>query len=176
MSATMPSAGEAAASQDVQMQVSQWKQSMGQFAAGVVVVTARDASGEPVGTTVSAFSSLSLQPRLLLVCLNRQSRTLAAIRQSGCFAVNVLAAGEAQLAFKFGRKGADKFAGVSHVDGVLGCPLLGPVCTRVECHLEAIHAGGDHDILVGRPEQVEVMADKGPLVYHAGRFLPEPES
>ena len=170
--ATLPGAREADALQDEKLKLSQWKQSMGQFATGVVVITARDASGNAVGTTVSAFSSVSLQPRLLLACLDRQSRTLAAIRQSGCFAVNVLAASEAQLAFNFGRKGSDQFAGVSHVYGVLGCPLLDRVCTRVECHLEAIHAGGDHDILIGRPEQVEVMAGDAPLVYYAGRFLP----
>jgi 3-hydroxy-9,10-secoandrosta-1,3,5(10)-triene-9,17-dione monooxygenase reductase component len=110
--ATLPGAREADALQDEKLKLSQWKQSMGQFASGVVVITARDASGNAVGTTVSAFSSVSLQPRLLLACLDRQSRTLAAIRLSGCFAVNVLAAGEAQLAFNFGRKGSDQFAGV----------------------------------------------------------------
>ncbi|MFZ3121058.1 MAG: flavin reductase family protein [Variovorax sp.] len=158
-------------SQDAQLERARWKQSMGQFAAGVTVVTSRDAAGQAVGTTVSAFSSLSLQPRLLLVCLDGKSRTLAAIRHSGCFAVNVLAAGEEALAFRFGRKGNDQFAGVPHVDGALGCPLLEPVCTRIECHLEVIHAGGDHDILVGRPTQVDVMPGVAPLVYHAGRFL-----
>jgi|SRR5471032_2380670 len=156
---------------DDQAELLLWKRSMGQFASGVTVITTVDAQGNPLGTTASAFSSLSLRPRLLLVCLDHNSRTLAAIRQHGSFAVNVLTADAAELAFVFGRKGDQQFVGIPHNWGALGCPLLEQVCTRIECHIEAIHEGGDHSILVGRPERVQVMDEAIPLVYHGGQFI-----
>lgn len=172
MTQTTVHKGPARVYQDEEQALDEWKRCMGQFAAGVTVITALDSMGRAVGTTVSAFSSLSLRPRLLLVCLDRRSRTLEAIRHGGCFAVNMLAAGEGELALNFGRKGEDQFAGIAHARGFLGCPLLERVCARIECRLETIHDGGDHDILIGSPVRVEVMPENAPLVYYAGRFVP----
>ncbi|QJI37100.1 flavin reductase family protein [Pseudomonas sp. ADAK13] len=156
---------------DEQAELFLWKRSMGQFVSGVTVITTADPKGNPLGTTVSAFSSVSLRPRLLLVCLDQNSRTLAAIRQHGSFAVNVLTADAAELAYVFARKGDQQFVGIPHNWGALGCPLLEQVCTRIECHIDAIHEGGDHCILVGRPEGVQVMDEAAPLVYHGGQFI-----
>ena len=152
-------------------QISRWKETMGLFASGLTVITAVDGDGGLTGSTVSAFSSLSLRPRLLLVCLDKRSRTLEVVRQSGRFAVNFLSDDARDLAFKFGSKEADKFAGVSWQQGYLGCPLLEQSCASIECWVEDIHEGGDHDILVGSPCQINRDMERSPLIYHRSKFI-----
>lgn len=148
-----------------------FRRALGSFASGVTVVTAWSASGEPLGTTVSAFSSLSLQPPLVLVCLDRASRTLAAVRGSRRFAVNILAADQAELALRFSRGGADdRFAQIEL--GPHPAPLLAGCAAVLECVLEHEAEGGDHLIVIGRVSGLQVDETKPPLIYARGRFLP----
>lgn len=148
-----------------------FRKAMGSFAAGVTVVTACH-DGRLVGTTVSAFSSVSMDPPLVMVCLKRDSRTLAALSQAGAFCVNILAQEQGNLAYRFAKSGADdRFALTAVEAGVCGAPLLAGCVAAVECELHAAHDGGDHEILVGRVLRVVTDETKTPLVYVRGGFL-----
>ncbi|WP_297506832.1 flavin reductase family protein [uncultured Caulobacter sp.] len=156
---------------------SDFRKAMGSFPAGVTVVTACH-DGRLVGTTVSAFSSVSMDPPLVMVCLKRDSRTLAALSLARAFCVNILARDQADLAYRFARSGADdRFThfsrqGEAAVEaGACGAPLLAGCVTAIECDLHAAHDGGDHEILVGRVLRVVTDDTKTPLVYVRGGFL-----
>ena len=143
---------------------------MTRWATGVAVVTSRAEDG-PRGATTNAMTSLSLDPLLVLVCLDRSSNTLEAIRSSGRFCVNILSAGQEELARRFATKasGHEKLAGLPHetVDGV---PVLGGVLAWLACGLEREVEGGDHAILIGRPVESGVDPDAEPLVFYGGRY------
>jgi flavin reductase (DIM6/NTAB) family NADH-FMN oxidoreductase RutF len=143
---------------------------MGRWATGVAVVTSRAESG-PRGATTNALTSLSLDPLLILVCLDRRSNTLEAVRSSGRFCVNVLAADQEELARRFATKqsGEEKLAGVPH-DAVDGVPVLAGVLAWLICDLEREVDGGDHAILVGRPRETGVDQSAEPLVFYDGRY------
>jgi 3-hydroxy-9,10-secoandrosta-1,3,5(10)-triene-9,17-dione monooxygenase reductase component len=148
-----------------------FRKAMGSFAAGVTVVTVSH-EGRLVGTTVSAFSSVSMDPPLVMVCLKRDSRTLAALSQARTFCVNILASDQGDLAYRFAKSGADdRFALTAVEAGVCGAPRLAGVTAAVECELHAAHDGGDHEILVGRVLRVVTDETKAPLVYVRGGFL-----
>jgi flavin reductase (DIM6/NTAB) family NADH-FMN oxidoreductase RutF len=148
-----------------------FRKAMGSFAAGVTVVTVRHEQ-QLLGTTVSAFSSVSMDPPLVMVCLKRDSRTLAALGQARSFCVNILASDQGDLAYRFAKSGADDRFALTVVEaGVGGHPLLSGAVAAVECDLHAAHDGGDHEILVGRVLRVVVDDAKAPLVYVRGGFL-----
>ncbi|MGZ8687109.1 MAG: flavin reductase family protein, partial [Gaiellaceae bacterium] len=137
---------------------------------GVAIVTSRADAG-PRGCTTNAFSSLSLDPPLVLVCLDRGSNTLAAIRGCGRFVVNVLASGQEELARRFATKhtGEEKFAGVESEDAA-GLPVLAGALAWVACELEAELPGGDHVIVTGRPVASGQDLDVAPLLFFRGGF------
>ncbi|ABG04740.1 flavin reductase-like, FMN-binding protein [Rubrobacter xylanophilus DSM 9941] len=148
---------------------------MSRFPAGVTVVTAYGDGGEPRGLTVSAFCPVSLSPPLVLVCVDRESETLPAIRSSGGYTVNFLAAEHADLALRFASKGAGKFEGLAHrAPG--RCPQGGPVlegCSLayVACRLWRELEAGDHLVLVGLAlEGASAGGEASPLVYGERRF------
>jgi len=149
-----------------------FRHAMSHFATGVTVITSLGADGEPVGTTASAVTSLSLDPPLVLVCLDLGSLTLRAIRGHGAFAVNVLAAAQRQLSVNFARRGlAAAWDGVRHRHGPTGSPRLEDVLTVMECTVEHCLPGGDHEIVVGRVRHVETSASPAaPLVYFRGGY------
>jgi flavin reductase (DIM6/NTAB) family NADH-FMN oxidoreductase RutF len=148
------------------------RHAMGHFPTGVTVITSLDPAGEPVGTTANAVSSLSLDPPLVLVCFDRASQTLAAVRGHGAFAINVLAAPQQDLSRNFARRGLDAaWDGVTHRPGPHGCPRLEGVLAALECSVEHYLPGGDHEIVVGRVHDVETQgADTAPLVFWRGGY------
>jgi flavin reductase (DIM6/NTAB) family NADH-FMN oxidoreductase RutF len=142
---------------------------MGHFATGVTVVTVATGDG-PVGMTANAVCSLSLEPLLLLVCFDNAARTLPAVRENGRFGVNVLGAGQEDLARLFASKRPEreKFAGVAHTvhDGI---PVIEGVLAWVGCRLERLIPGGDHTIGIGAVEAAE--AGRGePLLWLRGSY------
>jgi 3-hydroxy-9,10-secoandrosta-1,3,5(10)-triene-9,17-dione monooxygenase reductase component len=151
---------------------SEFRHAIGHFATGVTVVTSVGAVGEPVGTTASAVTSLSLSPPLVLVCLDRASLTLAAIRAHGAFAVNVLAAPQRHLSANFARRGlAAAWDGVPYRPGPTGSPRLDGVLAALECTVENRMPGGDHEIIVGRVHDVATSEhDAAPLLYWRGDY------
>jgi flavin reductase (DIM6/NTAB) family NADH-FMN oxidoreductase RutF len=152
----------------------EFRRAMGQFATGVTVVTSIDEDGEPVGTTASAVSSLSLDPPLMLACFDLESLTLRAIRGHGAFVVNVLAAPQQHLSANFARRGlAAAWSGVKHHRGPTGSPRIDGVLAALECTVENSLPGGDHEIVIGRVHDVEVSYDDAaPLLHWRGSYLP----
>jgi len=139
------------------------------FPTGVTVVTALTAEG-PAGATANAVTSLSLDPPLMLACLDRGSRTLAAARASGLFGVNALAAGQEQLARAFMTKDPQphKWDGVAWAEAA-GSPRLHDALMWVACELRDLIDGGDHLILTGAV--VEAESREGmPLIFHRGAY------
>jgi flavin reductase (DIM6/NTAB) family NADH-FMN oxidoreductase RutF len=157
-----------------EVSASDFRQAMGHFATGVTVVTSVDEEGDPVGTTASAVSSLSLDPPLVLVCFDLGSLTLRAVRGHGAFAVNVLSAPQQQLSANFARRGlAAAWDGVRHRPGPTGSPRLDGVLAVLECTVENSLPGGDHEIVVGRVHDVEIAyGEAAPLLYWRGSYLP----
>ena len=155
-----------------EVSAAEFRHAMGYFATGVTVITSIGADGEPVGTTASAVTSLSLDPPLVLVCFDLGSVTLRAIRGHGAFVVNVLAAAQRQLSANFARRGlAAAWDGVRHRHGPTGSPRLEDVLAIMECTVERALPGGDHEIIVGRVRHVQTSASPaGPLVYFRGGY------
>ena len=142
---------------------------MGHFATGVAVVTV-DAPGGPQGMTANAVASLSLDPVLVLVCFENGARTLAEVRRSGRFGVNVLADDQEHLARRFASKGTAKFSEVSHNvhDGI---PVLDGALAWVGCTLERLVPGGDHTIGIGAVHAAELgPPGTQPLVWFRGDY------
>ncbi|MBV9380641.1 MAG: flavin reductase family protein [Streptosporangiaceae bacterium] len=150
----------------------EFRHAMGHFATGVTVVTSVGAGGEPVGTTASAVTSLSLDPPLVIVCFGLSSLTLDAVRSHGAFVVNVLAARQRHLSANFARRGlAAAWDGVRHRRGPTGSPRLDGVLAVLECTVEHSLPGGDHEIIVGRVRHVDTGGHAGrPLVFWRGGY------
>ena len=148
------------------------REAMGHFATGVTVITSVGADGEPVGTTANAVTSLSLEPPLLLVCFELSSATLAAIRDHGAFAVNVLGTRQRHLSANFAKRGLSAvWEGVSHHRGPTGSPRLADVIAVIECTLEHALPGGDHEIVIGRVRHVETNGEgAAPLLFWRGTY------
>ena len=163
-----------AVEESTEVSASEFRHAMGHFATGVTVVTSIADDGEPVGTTASAVTSLSLDPPLVLVCFDRASLTLRAIRSHGAFVVNVLAAPQKQLSANFARRGlAAAWDGVRHRPGPTGSPRLHGVLAALECTVENRLPGGDHEIVIGRVRDIETGDESAaPLLYFRGSYLP----
>ena len=147
-----------------------FRETLGAFATGVTVVTATGPSG-PAGLTTNAFSSLSLDPPLVLVCFDTTSRTLPVVRESGRFAVNVLRAGQEDIAAVFAsrRVASEKFAEVTHAEAH-GLPVLDGALAWLACDLRDLIAGGDHTIGVGAVTALDADAAGEPLVFFRGGY------
>jgi 3-hydroxy-9,10-secoandrosta-1,3,5(10)-triene-9,17-dione monooxygenase reductase component len=138
------------------------------FATGIVVVTAHD--GEPIGMTCQSFSSVSLDPPLVMFCPAHSSQTWPRIRAVGTFAVNILAADQEAICRQFAVSGADKFDGVAWSPGMTGAPILSGVIAHIECRLDSVLAGGDHDIVTGRPLYVGEGPGSEPLLFFRSQY------
>ena len=145
------------------------RKAMGRFATGVTVVTTRGAGGKLEGLTVNSFSTVSLEPPLVLWSLARRAGSFAAFADATHFAVNVLASDQPHLCRHFATPSADKFAGISHRPGIGGCPLLDATIAQFECRRETQLDGGDHVIFIGRVLRVS-HADGDPLIFAGGGY------
>jgi flavin reductase (DIM6/NTAB) family NADH-FMN oxidoreductase RutF len=147
----------------------EYRRILGHWATGVAVVAARTASGEPVGLTANAVASLSLDPPLVLVCVDCCSDTHDHIRTSQAFSVNVLQADGERLARRFADDGEQKFEGIAWAEGATGAPILQDALAWVDCQLTQIFEGGDHTIFVG--QVIEGNAREGaPLLFYRGGY------
>jgi flavin reductase (DIM6/NTAB) family NADH-FMN oxidoreductase RutF len=139
------------------------------LAAGVTVVTTRDAEGRPSGLTASAFTAVSLEPPLVLVCVDHAATAHPALSQHGWFAINVLSTDQEAVARQFAASGGDKFAGVAFREGLARLPILEGVLVALECRVVSGHEAGDHTIFVGQLERASVSGGV-PLVYFQGTY------
>lgn len=142
---------------------------LGRFATGVTIVTATDTEGRDHGMTVSAFSSVSLQPPRVLICIERTASMHDLLTETSHFAVNILSASQEALARRFAETGAQRYNGVGFTRGERNIPILNDVLAYVECRCVAQHDGGDHTIIVGETEAA-VVRDGKPLLYYRGGF------
>ncbi|MFF0449753.1 flavin reductase family protein [Streptomyces sp. NPDC004609] len=148
----------------------EFRRVLGNFPTGVTVITTHDENG-PAGFACQSFSSLSLDPPLIVFMVGRTSTTWPRIARAGAFCVNVLGEEQGGLCRGFAVSGADKFAGVAHGPApVTGSPLLEGAPAWVDCSVQAVHTGGDHLIVVGRVEALGASGESEPLVFHRGAF------
>jgi flavin reductase ActVB len=147
-----------------------FREAMAHFASGVTVVTTVDADGRPWGFTASAFSSLSLEPPLLLVCLDKGADSFVAFDAAEVMNVSILASDQLDVAMRFATRGVDKFEGTSTVAAeTSGVPLIEGALSQVECVIHDRLDGGDHVILVGRVTLART-SEAAPLLHYDRRF------
>jgi len=154
--------------------VSAFRQAMGSFPTGVTVVTVASDDGNMYGMTVNSFSSVSLDPMLVLVCLNEASRGAGLIERAGTFTVNVLSAGQQDVSRWFANRhrpaGPAMFDGVPFEPGVTGSPVLAGAAASFECRLGQSHRAGDHLIVLGEVVALVHRPQLEPLIFHAGTY------
>lgn len=149
-----------------------FKAACGRYTTGVCVVTTLGVEGHKEGLTVNSFTSVSLDPPLVLFCLDKQSGSFEGFTHAGRFAVNVLREDQGELSTHFAMPGIpDKFKDVKHRTDPDGLPLLDNVLARIVCEIENRMEGGDHIILLGRVVRIDLgEKDAQPLVYYRGDY------
>ena len=148
---------------------SDFRTALSRFASGVTVVTTKDSAGKKYGITVSAFCSVSLEPPLVLICIEKTTGSHHAFEQSGRFTVNVLTEEQANISEHFATLIEDKFAAVDHAVDEHGIPLLPSSLATLQCSLFKSLDGGDHSIFLGLVEHV-IVRDADPLIYFKGGY------
>jgi flavin reductase (DIM6/NTAB) family NADH-FMN oxidoreductase RutF len=146
-----------------------FRHALGQFATGVTIVTACAKDGRGIGLTVNSFTSVSLNPPLVLWCLSRQATDFAALNAASRFAVNVLSAKQHHLSRQFSTTLADKFTSVEYETAPDGSPLLKGATAHFICRVAARFHAGDHVIIIGEVEEYR-WNEGEPLVFHSGRY------
>jgi flavin reductase (DIM6/NTAB) family NADH-FMN oxidoreductase RutF len=142
---------------------------LGRFSSGVTVVTLVDADGIDCGMTVSAFCSVSLEPPLVLICVDHEASIHESMSEAEYFTVNILSEGQEALARRFADPESDRFQGIGFSRGGNGTAILGDILGYVQCKVVTRHSAGDHDIIIGEVE--EASADEGrPLLYYRGGY------
>jgi len=142
---------------------------MGHFATGVTIITTVSKDGVPFGLTANAFTSVSLDPPLLLISVDKKAESFPHFEQSKVFTVNILSEEQEGLSRKFAVSGGDKFHGVAYHMGANGVPILDGMLAYLECKLYAVYDGGDHTLFLGEIEQAETREVK-PLVFYRGGY------
>ena len=146
------------------------RDALGCFATGVTVVTCVDVAGAPAGLTVNSFTSVSLDPPLLLVCLAKPAASSAALVAASHFAVNVLQTGQQPASIRFSTRDQDRFGTTPWSTGEAGAPILKDSMGVFECERYAVHDGGDHHILIGQVVKATFDAQLDPLLYFRGSY------
>jgi len=142
---------------------------LGRFATGVTVVTARDEAGNDHGMTASAFCSLSLDPLLVLICVEKVAELHTVLASATHFAVNILSSSQESISRRFSEEIEERFEGIGYARGITGCAILGGVLGHLECEIVERYPGGDHTIHVGKV--IAAAAHKGtPLLYYRGGY------
>jgi flavin reductase (DIM6/NTAB) family NADH-FMN oxidoreductase RutF len=147
----------------------EFRRACGRFATGVTIASVLDSEGAPHGLTVNSFTSVSLEPPLILICLGHAVSAIHHFRAATHFGINVLADDQRALSDRFARKGHDRFDGLAWQPGVTGVPLLPGVLAAIECAVHRIVPMGDHDILVGEMVHAEIHQGE-PLLYFGGSY------
>ena len=147
----------------------QFRHAAGQFATGIAIATVVDTEGNPHGLTVNSFTSVSLEPPLVLVCIAHAAVTVECFRTAKYFGINILASDQRGLSDRFARKGHNRFEGIAWTPGETGVPVLAGVLAAIECEVHSTVRAGDHDIFLGEVLRTEVH-EKQPLLYFASAY------
>jgi len=143
---------------------------MGLYPTGITVVTAKAADGAPYGVTVNSFSSVSLDPPLVLFSLSRKLHTLSALLSAKAFAIHFLREDQKYISARFAKALANKWEDVPYREGNTGSPIIEPALAVLECELYAQYDGGDHVIVLGRIAHMEKDPACNPLVFFRGKY------
>jgi flavin reductase (DIM6/NTAB) family NADH-FMN oxidoreductase RutF len=146
------------------------RDALGCFATGVTVVTCLDSDGRPVGLTANSFTSVSLEPPLLLVCVAKKAASAKALVGASHFAVNVLQTGQQPASIRFATRHEDRFGPNDWSPGEYGAPVLEKSLGVFECMAHAVHDGGDHHMLIGQVVKARFDASLDPLLYFRGSY------
>ncbi len=146
------------------------RDALGCFATGVTVVTCLQPNGEPAGLTVNSFTSVSLEPPLLLVCLHKLAASATALVDASHFAINVLQTGQQPASITFSTRVENRFGEMPWSCGEAGAPILKDSLGVFECERFAVYDGGDHHILVGQVMKASFDASLDPLLFFRGRY------
>jgi flavin reductase (DIM6/NTAB) family NADH-FMN oxidoreductase RutF len=152
-----------------QMDSKEFRNALGQFATGVTVITTLDKEGNKAGMTVNSFSSVSLEPMLVLWSLAKTAKTFDAFNQTERFAIHVLNADQQAISNQFSSRGGDRFENIPLTEGQGGIPVLQDYSVVFQCEIEARYEGGDHIIMVGRVVDFDNKCQP-PLIFHAGQY------
>lgn len=147
----------------------EFRRALSRFASGVTVVTLKDKTGTSHGITVSAFSSVSLDPPLVLVCVDNNAGSQRAFHEGKRFVVNVLSEEQSEHSNQFASQIPDKFLNIHHHEGLEGIPVLKNALVNLECRLVEHHIAGDHTIFIGEIEHAHIN-EGNPLVYYQGNY------
>lgn len=149
-----------------------FRRAMGSFASGVNVITVRDAAGEPHGMTATAFCSVSMEPPLVLICVNRDTRTYDLIVESGRFGVSMLSGGSTEVSNHCARPGADKRLPEDWLvdDDPSRTPVLASALVHADCSIHEQQEAGTHAVFIGQVEHVHFGEDADPLLYFKGSY------
>ncbi len=151
------------------MEVRLFRSACARFATGVAIVTASAADGTPHGLTINSFASLSLDPPLVMVAIDRRVGFLGVFEEHGAFAVNILGEHQRELSNRFAVLPEGRFSGVSWARGLTGSPVLDGVIGVLECRIERVFDAGDHRVLVGLAVAAE-MGEGKPLVFFGSDY------
>lgn len=143
---------------------------LGCFATGITIVTTVDGEGRPVGLTANSFTSVSLDPPLLLVCIANTATSAPVLREAECFGVNVLQIGQQPASNRFAGRAEDRFSATAWSPGETGVPLLDGSLGSFECKRHAVHEAGDHFILIGEVVRAQYEPRRDPLLYFRGKY------
>ena len=150
----------------------EYRRALGSFPTGVAIITTRDAEGEPVGLTCNSFSSVSLEPPLVLWSLRKASKSIDIFRAASSFAINVLAEDQDHLSQRFATSSiTNKFETVQWSTGHVDLPLIDHCVARFQCKMHAQHDAGDHIIFIGEVAQFEVVREDDSLVFYKGAYM-----
>jgi len=147
-----------------------FRQALGSFPTGVAVITALGASGRPLGVTVNSFTSVSLEPPMVLWCLDKKSDRYVPFTKSDGFTISVLGAAHEAVSARLAKPGSHSLEDIPLIETELGPPALADALAFFECANEAVYEGGDHGILVGRVLRFARRDAGAPLVYFRGRY------
>jgi len=149
----------------------EFRDTVGCFATGITIITTVEADGNPVGLTANSFTSLSLDPPMVLFCLDYKVASFDAFQAGGHFAVNILSTGQQDLSNRFAKSGAEKWDGVTFDTWDTGSPILPGCLANMECQVSSINEGGDHVIVIGEVKRlIRAEGDVNPLVYFRGGY------
>ncbi|MBT5050350.1 MAG: flavin reductase family protein [Rhodospirillaceae bacterium] len=149
----------------------EFRDTVGCFATGITIITTIDGDGGPVGLTANSFTSLSLDPPMVLFCLDRKVASFDAFQTGAHFAVNILADGQTDTSNRFAKSGPEKWTGFEFDCWDTDCPILRGCLANMECSVASIHEGGDHVIVIGEVTRMtHADGETNPLLYYRGRY------
>lgn len=147
-----------------------FRNTLGKFATGVTVITTKNEKNDMIGLTANAFSSVSLDPPLILVCIDKKSDSIPAFAKGRPFAVNILTEQQEKECWAFAKKGEDKFKDIRYTLSKDGIPLLDSNLATIECKVDEVFEGGDHIIVTGLVDKIDRNDGENPLLFFSGKI------